>query len=137
MSYEGCSFVDHASWWAILTLFYGVYPYLPDKLIRTEFNIVDTSIVDSVGLDPGTDWDGLYMLDTAGHGSSLVDRCRFERCGNFDENAVGQGGIGAVTPPGGSIVPSWEFSNSAWDGNAAATAPAFYMYLLRSAPRFS
>eukprot|EP01045_Picozoa_sp_COSAG04_P021668 COSAG04_NODE_2355_length_4284_cov_2.515173_1_plen_1336_part_01 len=135
-SYEGCTVDDHASWFGAFSVWSMVSPVLPDKLIRAEFKFVDSSITNSIVLDPGTNFDGAYMCALLGQGSWLVDRGCFERSGNFDQNAVGQGGIVAYAPTAGSIVPSWEFSNSAWAGNAGGNGPAFYMVFGNFALRF-
>ena len=64
-------------------------------------------------------------INTAGIASTV--RCRFERSGNFDRSLTGTGGFHAVPPPAGSIVPTFEFAESVWVGNAAGSGPAFYM----------
>ena len=78
---------------------------------------MDSSITDSVILATGGQYDGMYMTSHLSQGSSLVDRCRFERSGIFDENAVGQGGDHCITPPGGfvSFRAGTVCSLSAWN----------------------
>eukprot|EP01045_Picozoa_sp_COSAG04_P007883 COSAG04_NODE_422_length_14618_cov_11.903712_11_plen_1388_part_01 len=126
-SYEGCSTIDDASWWCSLAVLLQLWPALPDKLLRAEFSLVESSIADSVTVATGHVVDGAYMVAHLAQGSYLIERCRFERSGNFDQNAVGAAGIVVSPPPGGAIVPSWEFSSSEWIGNAGGMAPAILM----------
>eukprot|EP01045_Picozoa_sp_COSAG04_P011836 COSAG04_NODE_775_length_10405_cov_20.166214_6_plen_1349_part_00 len=137
-THESSEFVDHASWWGALTVFLATYPVVPDKLIRTEWKFVDLSVADSITLAPGPvgAFDSSYAAAYLAQGSSLVDRCRFERNGNFDESAAGQGGIVVIPSPGGSIVPSWEFNNSEWVENGGGNGPAVYLYYGNFGVRF-
>ena len=75
-------------------------------------SVVESSISDSIGLDPSSSLlDSQYAGIELAQGSCLIERCRFERSGVFDSKAVGAGGVEVLAPTGGSTVPSWEFSN--------------------------
>ena len=104
---------------------------LPDKELRYNVNFIDSSVTDSVTLDPGTWGDALYVAIYASQGICSTVRSRFERSGNFNPASIGQGGCHAIPPPAGSIVPTFELADSDWVGNAAASGPAFYMVFVR------
>ena len=120
-TYRDCSWADHAATYVVVTVNLQVYPTLPDKQVRFHVNFFESSIVDSVAARTETssyNTFGRYATIMMPQGSFLVDRCRFERNGNFDPTAGGTGGIKAGAPPGGSLVPSWEFANSEWVSNS-------------------
>ena len=126
-NYQGCTWTDHAGWWAPIPVIAEVTPALPETQILVNVNFVESQITDSVGLDPGgSRLDSASAVFTLAQGSCLIERGRFERNGIFDSGAVGDGGVAVITPAGGSTVPIWEFTDVEFHTNAAGQGAGIY-----------
>eukprot|EP01045_Picozoa_sp_COSAG04_P012063 COSAG04_NODE_797_length_10240_cov_3.294547_5_plen_357_part_00 len=124
---QGCDFVDHGGFYSVHTVCHRPWPILPDTQIRYDYTLADSVVTDSVGMAPSDLFDATYIILSTPEGSYQVDRCRFERSGNFNPAAVaGTGGISLFPPPGGSYTVTFEFADSDWIGNAAGSGPAVY-----------
>eukprot|EP01045_Picozoa_sp_COSAG04_P013495 COSAG04_NODE_960_length_9157_cov_6.389269_8_plen_132_part_00 len=107
---------NHAGWF-IVEIAVCIYPSLPDRHLLLDFNFVESSFSDNVNLDAGTFADGATVGQSLPKGSLRFVGARIERSGIFDSAAVGTGGVFTQGPPGGSIVPSVEFTASEWIGS--------------------
>lgn len=125
-TYRECTWVDHAAFWMAATLWQGVYPIPTDTDLQIDLIQEDNSVTDSVVMATGPLQDSMYVLLMLAKGTARIDRCRFERSGNFDPSARGQG-FTASAPPAGSLMTSWELRNSEWVRNAAGAGAAIYM----------
>ena len=114
VTYSGCDYIDHAGWWTACAIILQILPVMPDHDLHLNVNVFDTSLTDSVILDPGTWVDASYAVISTSVGYASTVRCRFERSGNFDQSLTGTGGFHAIVPAGGSIVPTYEFLDSEW-----------------------
>ena len=117
-TFQGCDFVDlgafYAPWATLHTI--GVVAS-DDKHLLLDYSFTDSTVTDAVNIRPGDLFDASYFWSVAPKGTLHIERCRFERNGNFDENSAGQGGATLTTPPGGSLIPSYQFTSVEWVGN--------------------
>eukprot|EP01045_Picozoa_sp_COSAG04_P005864 COSAG04_NODE_279_length_18210_cov_5.657225_1_plen_1569_part_10 len=129
-TWQQATWVDHGAIW-FPGIFFNVYPVLPDLQLRLNANLVESSIVESITVQPRPSKDdGTYLWYSIPVGESRATRCRFARNGVWADSgagAVGEGGVVVNSPPGGSLVPTLVFDGSEWTGNANAMGPAVYV----------
>ena len=126
VTYQGCDFVDHASFIGLAALWTATFPTTMDKQLRFYVNFIDSSITDAVTVDPNSNLAGIYRANYLSQGAIRHTRSRFARSGCFDpgDGISSVGGHLLTAPPSGSIAPDFEYSNVDWVGNAAPLGPA-------------
>eukprot|EP01045_Picozoa_sp_COSAG04_P020526 COSAG04_NODE_2109_length_4768_cov_4.383380_3_plen_170_part_00 len=110
VSWEQATYHDHMCWLACAP-FFTAYPALPDKQIKLNANLQESSIEGSVTVG-GVDsfLDGICVILGAPHGTTLTKRTRIARC--TPSTTSGEGGVRIAAPPSGSLIPTFAFEDS-------------------------
>jgi len=116
--FERTDWVDQAAWHAAGAL--NVYSAVSDQQLVLNANLIDSSIVDTMGLNSGSTSASLAMVQ----GAAVVEGCRLARNGNFNPTApLDRGGL-KVQGSSSVHVPSYEFVSTEWVANNATHGPA-------------
>eukprot|EP01045_Picozoa_sp_COSAG04_P020662 COSAG04_NODE_2139_length_4717_cov_1.826981_2_plen_752_part_00 len=124
------AWVDGAGFLIPVSLFFCVYPTLPDRQLEMNIKLVDSMVADNINVPGtgGTEYDGNYGHFDVTEGYWLLTGTRFLRNGIFTPAAVGPGGLVIKPPPGGSLTPTMVFEDSEWVGNGNPMGPAVYSF---------